>query len=96
MPGKEKLDGFGDPINPNHYYYIQDKRQHVGNCVMFWAHEGHGYTCEFEEAGLFLGEDSRVHSDRDTDVPWPVMAVRAARVAHVDAQRLYGQIKRRE
>lgn len=90
----DKLDGFGDPIKPNAYYYIQDKRQFVGNCVMLWRENGAGYTCEFEDAGLFLGEDSRVCSDRDTDVPWPVMAVRAARVEHVDAQKLYAQIKK--
>lgn len=85
---RDKLDGCGDPINPDAYYYIQDKRSYVGNAVSFWRENGAGYTCEFEEAGLFLGSDSRVHSDRDTDVPWPVVAVRASRVVNVDAQKL--------
>jgi hypothetical protein len=88
MALNDKLDGCGDPVNPRHNYYIQDTRQFVGNCVMFWRHEGKGYTCDFEEAGVFSGDDPRVHSDRDTDVPWPVMQVRASRVTHVDAQLL--------
>lgn len=86
---REKKDGTGKPIDPKLYYYIQDTRQHVGNCVLFWREEGQGYTCEFDEAGMFLGDDSRVTGDRDTDVPWPVMLVRASRVTHVDAQLLY-------
>ena len=86
---KDKLDGCGDPIDPKGFYYIQDTRSFVGNAVVFWRAEGKGYTCDFEEAGLYLGDSSEVHSDRDTDVPWPVIPVRASRVTNVNADRLY-------
>lgn len=83
-----KLDGCGNLISPESSYYIQDVRQYEGNSIVFWKHEGHGYTANFQEAGIFMGSDSRVHSDRTTDVPWPVGVVRACRSEHVDAQRL--------
>jgi len=48
-------------------YYILDARTCVGNCALWWAPEGKGYTCNLKEAGLFTLEEAE--SNRITDVP---------------------------
>lgn len=83
---KEKLDGLGDSIVDDADYYIQDARNTVGNCALWWAVDSKGYTCDLAEAGTYKGSACR--SDRDTDVPWPVDVVRAATVTHVRTEPL--------
>lgn len=60
-----KRDALGRPIVDDAEYFIQDARSYVGNAVLWWRHEGRGYTVDLNAAGRFLG---------DTDVPWPVDA----------------------
>lgn len=84
-----KRDGCGQPISDEAMYYIQDARQIVGNCALWWCHEGAGYTTELDEAGKFSGAFAR--SLRDTDVPWPVRVVESAAVRHVRTDRLRAQ-----
>lgn len=86
---REKLDGTGNPIDPKLFYYIQDTRQIVGNCAMWWRHQGKGYTCELNDAGIFKGSDSSVHSDRDSDRPWLVELVRPLMHQHVTTDSLH-------
>lgn len=70
-------------------YYIQDARQYVGNCVLWWGKDGSGYTTHLDEAGLY--DEAYVKSlDRHTDVPWPEHLVKAAASVQVDTQRLKG------
>lgn len=88
-----KLDGTGAPVDSHTYYYIQDTRQIVGNCALWWRHEGKGYTCELLDAGLFKGNSSEVHSDRDCDVPWPAELVRKLVIGHVTTDHLYSHRK---
>lgn len=45
-------------------YVIQSKGQ-VGNCMMFWAQGGHGYTCNLAEAWkVSLKEAKKLCTDR--------------------------------
>lgn len=75
-------DGAGQPIADEALYYVQDGRQIVGNCAMFWGKPpGNGYVCDLREAGLYSGE--RVRSMRTTDIPWPMDLVLAQVVWHV-------------
>ena len=37
-------------------FFCIDTRQWVGNCRLFWAKEGHGYTIEVDKAELFTDE----------------------------------------
>lgn len=79
-------DGLGRVIDDDAMYFVQDKRQHVGNSVLWWGVDGGGYTCDLNKAGRYAG--SRVRSMRDTDVPWPVGHILEKATLHVDAQHL--------
>lgn len=63
-------------------FYIQDTRQYVGNCVLWWAHERKGYTTEIDKAGVFTEEEAHeITRNRKTDRAWPKDVV-DARVSH--------------
>lgn len=68
-------------------YYIQDTRQIVGNCALWWRKDGHGYTCNLDEAWKI---DPAVYGTpcRDTDVFRLCSEVDALAERHVDVQRL--------
>ncbi len=52
-------------------WYLQDKRQYVGNDILWWK-DGGGYTTSVEEAEIFTKEKAfKHHTGRETDVPWP-------------------------
>jgi len=72
--------------SPSGVYLIQDTRQFVGNCILWWRHEGKGYTTEFAEAGRFTEAETTGH--RDTDVAIPIEAANQACVTHVRAEAL--------
>ncbi len=72
--------------SPSGVYLIQDTRQIVGNCVLWWRPEGAGYTTEFSEAGRF--NEEQIKGNRDTDVAIPIEAAAAACVTHVRAETL--------
>jgi len=65
-------------------YYIQDKRQTVGNCILFWREEGRGYTTNLDEA--WLVEEN--WKGRTTDVLWPEEILRSLAKPRVDHQDL--------
>jgi hypothetical protein len=70
-------------------YYIQDKRQYVGNCLLWWGKDRRGYTCDIDRAGVYTREEAfGQNSSRETDIPWPKEYIdkRLSRMA--DAQRL--------
>ena len=50
-------------------YYVQDSRQFVGNCILWWRKENAGYTTDINDAAIF--EDADLPRNRDSDVPWP-------------------------
>ena len=65
-------------------YYLQDARQYVGNCVLWWR-KGGGYTTHIDEAELFDGSKTDL---RATDVLWPVDLVLKGSSMQTDMQRL--------
>lgn len=83
---QKKLDGLNNQINPDNKYYVQDNRQYVGNCVLWWGTNHNGYTCEIDKAGKYKGDE--VLSMRDTDIPWPVDYVETKTIRHVRAEHL--------
>lgn len=80
-----KTDGQGQPIHPDARYFVQDTRSGaiVGNYATWWCSGGAGYTCDLNDAGIFLG--CRVLGMRETDVPWLESYVRVYVVCHVRA-----------
>lgn len=81
-----KFDGLGIAVDENADYYVQDNRQIVGNCVLWWGVNGSGYVCELEKAGVYKG--SEVVGMRDSDVVWPAALVLASAVRHVRMEPL--------
>lgn len=81
-----KLQKPAPAISPSGVYLIQDTRQYVGNSVLWWAHEGKGYTTDFAAAGRFTEEQAR--TGRASDRAIPVEAAEKACEIHVRAERL--------
>ena len=70
-------------------YYIQDSRQYVGNCLLWWCPNHGGYTTQIDEAGLYTEEEmNKICSNRDTDIAWPQDIVEKSIVKHVRIERL--------
>lgn len=76
-------------------YYIQDTRSYCGDSVMWWRHEGAGYTFRLDEACEYDEEEARaIERGRDTDIAIPVEVARAAASRH--SWRLAESTGRRE
>lgn len=71
-------------------FYMQGGGQYVGNCVLWWAKDYSGYTCDLHQAHIFTEAEAKRMSSRDADIPWPKEAVdkAAAETHHVDMQKL--------
>ena len=70
-------------------YYIQDTRQIVGNCMLWWGPNRAGYTTQLEEAGLYPKKEAEeICRNRRTDRAWPKDLVESNTVTHVRAGRL--------
>lgn len=67
-------------------YYMQDKRQFVGNDVLWWAIGSNGYTTNIDKAELFTEQE--IKSYRDTDIPWPFDYINSIARRAVDMQYL--------
>lgn len=53
-------------------YYLQDARQYVGNCMMWWKKHYEGYTSNILEAHIFTKKEVDTQQKiRPTDIPWP-------------------------
>lgn len=72
-------------------YYIEDTRQVVGNCVLWWGKDRAGYFCALDDAGLYSGMEAAdivgLRSEK-TDVAWPRELVEASAVRHVRSEPL--------
>lgn len=76
------------------FYYIQDTRQYVGNCILWWAHGDRGYTTEIEKAGIYSEEEALDRMrNRGTDKAWPKHGVDAHVVRHVRIEGLRDAVK---
>lgn len=40
-------------------FYVQDTRQYVGNCMVWWRGDNNGYTCDIREARIFSKGDAK-------------------------------------
>ena len=75
-----------DPDRLGVAFYVQDNRQYVGNCVLWWCPEGAGYTCHLKNAGLWTA--SMRPFPRKSDIKWPYLEVKRSATLMVDHQLL--------
>ena len=64
-------------------YYVQDGRDFVGNSMLWWCHDGRGYTTDLAQAGQY----DHKPTDRDTDILWPVEYINSIATLNVDMQK---------
>lgn len=68
-------------------YYLQDKRQYVGNSMLWWGQGRSGYVCDIRKAQVFTKEEAFAqHRMRETDIPWPKSYIDARISHHIDMQ----------
>jgi len=68
-------------------YYLQCRGSYVGNSLLWWRKDGHGYTCDIKEAHAFTREEAFVrHECRpNVDIPWRKDYIDALLRHHVHA-----------
>jgi hypothetical protein len=70
-------------------YYLQDKRDFVGNCVLWWRKNREGYCTDLREAHVFTRDEAYgQHDCRETDIPWPKAYIDRLSAPTVDMQKL--------
>ncbi|HHA2975152.1 TPA: hypothetical protein ACOFD8_002518 [Stenotrophomonas maltophilia] len=76
-------------------FYIQDTRQVVGNCPMWWGPNGSGYVTRLDEAGRYTEQEAiRQNRTRETDIPWPCSEIDALARPMVDCQHMRPRAER--
>ncbi|WP_452093522.1 hypothetical protein, partial [Bacillus altitudinis] len=76
-------------------FYIQDTRQFVGNCPMWWGPNGSGYVTRLDEAGRYTEQEAiKQNRTRDTDIPWPCAEIDAIARRTVDGQHMRPRAER--
>jgi hypothetical protein len=81
-------DGLGMELDDDATYYLQDTRQKVGNCMLFWCHKDLGYTCQLDDAGKYTGPEARDRCRDGTHKAWPVGFIERNAVRHVRADSI--------
>ncbi len=74
---------------PERLFYIQNTG-FQGNCLKWWRVDGHGYTCNLEEAWKVTESKALdICSSRPKeDIPWPADYIEASARRHVDCEVL--------
>lgn len=76
-------------------FYIQDTRQFVGNCPMWWGPNGSGYATRLDEAGRYTEQEAiKQNRTRNTDIPWPCEEIDAIARSTVDFQHMRPRAER--
>lgn len=65
-------------------FYVQDTRNYVGNSILWWRHEGQGYTTDLAEAMIV----DKNWVGRPTDKLWEINSIDAIATKQVDMQKL--------
>jgi len=71
-------------------YYVQDRRNYVGNAVLWWGLNSSGYVTDLKKAQKYTKKEivDKFARGRDTDVIWISSHVETAVREYVDAQGL--------
>jgi len=81
------LSAQAQPSTAEEMYYLQDTRQCVGNCMLFWGKNDNGYTCHLKNAQTYTKEQAFAqHKMRSSDKPWKVSDIQKIASLMVDVQ----------
>ncbi len=72
-------------------YYLQDTRNVVGNCALWWGKGRSGYVTDLRKAHVFNESEKRATSTRDTDKWWRKDTIDAFIDHTIDVQKLRKQ-----
>ncbi len=76
-------------------FYIQDTRQFVGNCPVWWGPNGGGYVTRLDEAGRYTEQEAVTQNrTRESDIPWPCAEIDALARQTVDCQHMRPRAER--
>lgn len=70
-------------------YYLQDNRQIVGNCALWWAKKDNGYTCEIRKAETYTKEEALSRCRKGVEKAYLKRDIDALTVTHVRQEPLY-------
>lgn len=87
-PGGESGDAVWEAAGAlTNAYLLQDTRSNVGNCPMWWAEGGKGYTSRIDKAQKYTREQAlRQCRARDTDLPWAYSEIAPLQRPTIDVQ----------
>lgn len=81
---KESIKG-----HEEEFFYVQDKRDYVGNSVLWWGINGNGYVCHLPNAHRYTKQEVlKGFPWRETDIIWAESLVLKGVRQHVDCQYL--------
>lgn len=95
LPGHAAPTAQTVDLGAERMFYIQDTRQFVGNCPMWWGPNGSGYVTRLDEAGRYTEQEAiKQNRTRDTDIPWPCAEIDAIARRTVDGQHMRPRAER--
>ena len=77
-----------ESLDVNKMYYVQDRRNYVGNAVLWWGLNGSGYVTDLAKAHKYTYEEILKFNPRETDIIWESDHVETAIRQYVDMQGL--------
>lgn len=69
-------------------YYVQDRRNYVGNAVLWWGKNNNGYVVQLKDAHKYTYEEIIKFSPRDTDIIWESEYIEKRIREYIDMQSL--------
>ena len=79
-------------MNDKGLFYVQRHASgYVGNCLLFWKNDNHGYTYDLDSARIFMRDEMEelVKGDRGQKyTAWPKEYLDSVSIRHVDCQHL--------
>ncbi len=79
-----------EPLTDEPEYYLQDTRGYVGNCPLWWAQNGNGYTTDLRKAHRYtLAEAMSQHRCRESDLPWSCEEIDPLQRPTIDVQDMH-------
>lgn len=69
-------------------YYLQDGREYIGNCMLWWKAGNRGYTTSLEEAHVFSEQERCNTAVRNSDIFWEKPYIDGLTAPTVDFQKV--------